>query len=209
MPSQPFSPSLAMNWRRLGVSTIWAMFSRVRSNTSGSSLASRKASTSSANANCSGENVKFTRAPGRESDGSSVYRHDAVGDERLDLGVVQSELVSQHVGRVLAQPWRALGLVLGDRRQLHRVAGQQHRLLHVIGAIQGDEHVAGLEVGLVHDVAGLEAWPHRQAGRGELLARLTLAVLRGPPLDAGAQDGLEVLTPAGAGGEARVVDPLG
>jgi hypothetical protein len=35
MPSQPCSPTLAMNLRRRGVSTIWAMFSRVTSNTSG------------------------------------------------------------------------------------------------------------------------------------------------------------------------------
>ncbi len=47
-----------MKARRFGVSTIWAMFSRVRSNTSGSSLASRKASTSLTNASCSSENSK-------------------------------------------------------------------------------------------------------------------------------------------------------
>src|SRR5450432_3458258 len=63
MPSQPFSPSLAMNARRLGVSTIWAMFSRVRSKTSGSSFASRNASTSSRNASCSGEKSKSIRPP--------------------------------------------------------------------------------------------------------------------------------------------------
>ena len=54
MPSQPCSPSSAMKARRLGVSTIWAMFSRVRSKTSGSSLASRKVSTSLTKASCSG-----------------------------------------------------------------------------------------------------------------------------------------------------------
>ena len=56
MPSQPRSPIEAMKARRLGVSTIWAMFSRVTSKTSGSSLASRKASTSFTKASCSGEN---------------------------------------------------------------------------------------------------------------------------------------------------------
>ena len=45
-----------MKARRLGVSTIWAMFSLVRSNTSGSSFASRKLSTSFTKASCSGEN---------------------------------------------------------------------------------------------------------------------------------------------------------
>ena len=52
-----------MNARRLGVSTICAMFSRVRSKTSGSSCSSRNCSTSSANACCSGENSKSMRAP--------------------------------------------------------------------------------------------------------------------------------------------------
>ena len=47
-----------MNARRFGVSTIWAMFSRVRSKTSGSSCSSRKTSTSSAKVRCSGENSK-------------------------------------------------------------------------------------------------------------------------------------------------------
>ncbi len=56
-----------MKARRLGVSTIWAMFSRVRSKTSGSSLASRKLSTSFTKASCSGENSKSmpaSRSPG-------------------------------------------------------------------------------------------------------------------------------------------------
>ena len=47
-----------MKARRLGVSTIWAMFSRVGSKTSGSSLASRNVSTSLTNASCSSENSK-------------------------------------------------------------------------------------------------------------------------------------------------------
>ncbi len=58
MPSHPCSPTLAMNWRRSGVSTIWAMFSRVTSKTSGSSLASRNSSTSLTNSSCSGVNSK-------------------------------------------------------------------------------------------------------------------------------------------------------
>ena len=58
MPSQPRSPMEAMKARRLGVSTIWAMFSLVTSKTSGSSLASRKVSTSFTKASCSGENSK-------------------------------------------------------------------------------------------------------------------------------------------------------
>jgi len=64
-----------MKARRLGVSTIWAMFSLVTSKTSGSSLASRKVSTSFTKASCSGEKSKFITAsmsPGRAgSDGAS------------------------------------------------------------------------------------------------------------------------------------------
>ena len=51
-----------MNRRRFGVSTIWAMFSLVRSKTSGSSLASRNVSTSFTNASCSSENSKSITA---------------------------------------------------------------------------------------------------------------------------------------------------
>ncbi len=47
-----------MNARRWGVSTIWAMFSRVTSKTCGSSCSSRNASTSLAKACCSSENSK-------------------------------------------------------------------------------------------------------------------------------------------------------
>ena len=75
-----------MKARRLGVSTIWAMFSRVRSKTSGSSLASRKVSTSLTNASCSVGEFEVhgcgdlrsadaagpeTPTGGRRSDGSS------------------------------------------------------------------------------------------------------------------------------------------
>ena len=61
MPSQPRSPTWAMNARRFGVSTICAMFSRVRSMTSGSWCSSRNASTSATNCCCSSENSKSMR----------------------------------------------------------------------------------------------------------------------------------------------------
>src|SRR3954469_22070950 len=62
MPSHPLSESFFMNARRFGVSTICAMFSRVTSKTSGSSLASRNFSTSSANSMISGEKSKSMRS---------------------------------------------------------------------------------------------------------------------------------------------------
>ena len=63
MPSHPCSPTLAMNWRRRGVSTICAIFSRVTSKTSGSSFLSRNSSTSLTNSSCSGVNSKSMVLP--------------------------------------------------------------------------------------------------------------------------------------------------
>ena len=73
--ASPASRISVMNARRFGVSTICAMFSRVRSKTSGSSCSSRNTSTCSANACCSGEKSKSMKPypcwSSPRSDGSS------------------------------------------------------------------------------------------------------------------------------------------
>src|SRR5947209_4481875 len=149
MPSHPLSPILAMNCRRFGVSTIWAMFSRVRSKTSGSSWSSRKRSTSAANSRCSGVKSKSMQAPGvgrrPKSDGATDYaealrrrfgtvavpkrrqkRRERSGDDAVfpQLGervVVDAELGVQHLVGVLADPGHAGLGPFGHVRQLHRV----------------------------------------------------------------------------------------
>src|SRR3954462_15731348 len=106
MPSQPCSATLPMSARRSGMSATWAMFSRVTSKTIGSSLASRNASTWSRNAIWSGEKSKSTGPPQENlttrqvsgaalevSCGGASVGDDAVGDELVDGGVVEAELL--------------------------------------------------------------------------------------------------------------------
>src|SRR5688572_24132604 len=103
MPSQPRWPTFAMNSRRLGVSTIWAMFSRVTSKTSGSSCSSRKRSTSSLKSSCSGEKSKFTSVLGSVPAGGD-HRH-----ERHHLAGVPAEVVGQRQAPVDGRDAALLG----------------------------------------------------------------------------------------------------
>src|SRR5690349_1863922 len=110
MPSQPLAPTSAMNARRFGVSTIWAMFSRVRSKTSGSSCSSRNFCTSAAKASCSGEKSKsmgvspqwasvdevagvhHQRLRGDHAGAVGGEEHDRVGDVAIGRDLLQHHL---------------------------------------------------------------------------------------------------------------------
>src|SRR4051812_30198136 len=111
MPSQPLWPSVFMNARRLGVSTICAMFSRVTSKTSGSSLASRNASTSARNANCSGANSKSMVAPTLSDEASESVDGPGSSVPRLGMPLRFAAQVSQ--GRPASVAERAARQGLG------------------------------------------------------------------------------------------------
>src|SRR5690349_4775006 len=112
-----------MNARRFGVSTIWAMFSRVRSKISGSSCSSRNRSTSAANARCSGENSKSMR---RDLTGPSG--DDALGPQVVELRLGEFELAREHGLRVLTDEGHARLGAVGHLRQLHRIPRHEDRL---------------------------------------------------------------------------------
>ena len=125
---------------------------------------------------------------------------------------VEAELVAQHRAGVLAEPGHAVLGALGDLRQLHRVAGDQHRLLDAVGALHLDEHVAAGEVrvGDRPRRAVCTAPAAMPAAVSSFAHRLELRRVRRPRLDARAAARPRGARPQPcARREPRVVEPLG
>ena len=146
------------------MSAIWAMFSRVRSKTIGSSLVVEERLDLIARR-------RAARARSRSPPGPPVGKSDessgsAVRGPTLPQSVTTPSLDELVDGRassrpssscstargVLADPRHPRLGTLGHLRQLHRVAGDEHRRLDAVGARHLDEHVALLDVRVGDDV---------------------------------------------------------
>src|SRR5438128_4045679 len=124
---------------------------------------------------------------------SSRLADHAFGAEVGELRVGEAELLVQHLVGVLADPWDARLGAVGHLRQLHWVAGDEHRVVDVVGARQLDEHVARLDVRIGDDVGGGVARPGRDPGGAQLVAGVELRPRRRPLLHRRTDDVLEVL----------------
>ena len=92
-------------------------------------------------------------------DGAVAHEHrdDAGCGEVGDFASLEPELVLQHRGRVLADPWHTRLGTFGHLRQLHGVAGDQDGILAAVDAVQLDDHVAPIEMRIGDDVGRMEA----------------------------------------------------
>ena len=124
-----------MNARRLGVSTICAMFSRVTSKTSGSSLASRNASTSSRKASCSGENSKSMRRSYRSDGPSETIGGPRPGDKQPPKDSAGTIPAPRGCARSMGRR--------GGRDASCRVGGRCRRVAGGMQRRVGDEHDNG------------------------------------------------------------------
>ncbi len=121
----------------------------------------------------------------------------------------QPQRVDQHRPGLFAHPGHPPLARFGYARQLHRVAGDQHRLLHPVGAFHGDEHVAGGHVGVGQHLGWGEGRSGHHPGIGERHGGLLAGQVGRPRLQCRADDPVEVFAPAGALGEAGIVEPFG
>ena len=200
-----------MKARRLGVSTICAMFSRVRSKTSGSSCSSRNAMTSCSKARCSGEKSKSMRrivrgrptrpaACGQEMTPRS-RRPASSASLRPSSAANTAAVCSPTHGTRVSGPSLIFDSFTG-------LPGHEHRVGDTVGARHLDEHVAGGDMRIGDHVGGVVARARDHPRLGELARRFELRALRRPRVDRGPDLRLERGRPAGARREARIVAPL-
>ena len=110
---------------------------------------------------------------------------------------------------MLAHPRHPRLGALRHLREFHRVAGNQHRLLHTIRARHLHQHVARRDVRVRDHIRCVIARSRRDTGGGEFASGFELGPLGRPRVDCGPDHRLEVGSPSGSRGEPRIVDPLG